>query len=615
MEGLADNEFRLLILLPGDRSEPLRCDLSTSDLTNCQPYEALSYVWGSSTDTVEIKVAGQQLAITTSLEAILFRLRQQSEPRTLWIDQVCIDQSNLAEKTSQVQKMRLIYSRCKHVLVWLGEIANHIRRDDAEGALAVMEYIAALGSENGNSIPRRPTCMSSDRLFEDAMKAFSTISITRGSWWHRVWTVQEAILPSKIYLVWGPLSLSWAIASSVSRILADSRLLRHIIVGTSANDEGITHPQLWKAITEGDLEPLVPQVVWIGNSGKDRDKPIEASIKWRDRAATEPRDNVYALTGLYTARQLPRSSSCDYSLSINQVFINFTLDLIHGPEPGSGIDLLPLALDPWHQDVAEVPGLPRWAMNMRSIPKHSTALWRTFWYYQHYKANRGLPTTGRPEYAGKHLQLTGVVIDTVDLVGNGLVYSRDITGRSPIATDDVGWPPSIRETVISWWNLLCSDESQHLPANFLRTTPPNCSQFDEFCRLVLGDTLGNTNDQPKRHTTAKDRQDLSEFLGTGNDNGIVRDHARRQLNNRRFFVTKKGLLGLGHLETLPGDEVWVFNHGRVPFTLRRMGELGISPANEQDDDYVFIGHCYVQGIMMGLGRALEDLRQRRACLY
>ncbi|KAK7968720.1 het domain containing protein [Apiospora saccharicola] len=74
----------------------------------------------------------------------------------------------------------------------------------------------------------------------------------------------------------------------------------------------------------------------------------------------------------------------------------------------------------------------------------------------------------------------------------------------------------------------------------------------------------------------------------------MQNHARHHLKNRRFFVTKKGLLALGHLETLPGDEVWIFNHGRVPFTLRRTEKLG-TPANENGEDYLFGGHCYVQG--------------------
>ncbi|KAK8097422.1 heterokaryon incompatibility protein-domain-containing protein [Apiospora sp. TS-2023a] len=595
MEGLADDEFRLLILLPGDFNEPLRCDLSTSNLTNHPPYEALSYVWGSNADTVEIEVASKRLAITRSVEAMLYRLRQPFNPRTLWIDQLCIDQSNQLEKTSQVQKMRLIYSRCEHVLVWLGHIADEIRREDAENALALIEYMAAFSSGNGSPVRPRPECMESDGLFVDAMKALSTVSVTQGPWWHRVWTVQEGILPSSLLFIWGPLSVSWATVSSASIMW---------VRGGSMSSW-----QMSVAQAVGDMRHLMARVIWMNTSGEGHDKPIDRSIKWRDRAATDSRDNVFALTGLYTEKELPRSSKCDYSLGVNQVFIEFTLDLIYGGNRGKEVNLLPLALDPWQQDAVEISGLPHWAMDMRSIPKQNAGLWRTYWFYRHWESNKGLPQTGRPEYTGQSLQMSGVLVDTVDFVGTGLVY----LANNPKEVD-VGWPLGIRETIASWWNLLCNDKNQHLPASLPRLSPTNCSEYELFCRLVLGDTLEGRSHWPAKWATNQDRQELSDYLRTGNDNGIMRNHARHQLRNRRFFVTKKGLLGLGHLETSPGDEVWVFNHGRVPFTLRRSGTPG-SAANENGEDYEFRGHCYVQGIMMGLGRALADLEQRRVCLH
>ena len=39
----------------------------------------------------------------------------------LWIDSICINQSDLAEKSSQVNLMRRIYRKAKRVIVWLGK--------------------------------------------------------------------------------------------------------------------------------------------------------------------------------------------------------------------------------------------------------------------------------------------------------------------------------------------------------------------------------------------------------------------------------------------------------------------------------------------------------------
>lgn len=49
-------------------------------------------------------------------------------------------------------------------------------------------------------------------------------------------------------------------------------------------------------------------------------------------------------------------------------------------------------------------------------------------------------------------------------------------------------------------------------------------------------------------------------------------------------------MGLGHVESRPGDEVWIFYGGKVPFTVR---------PRDGDDDYDFVGHCGVRGIIHG----------------
>lgn len=192
--------------MPGGPDEPLRCGLIRSSLVQHPPYKALSYVWGSNTDSIEIEIAGRQIPISKTLKTILSRLRLPLERRILWIDQLCIDQSNLEEKSAQVRKMGFIYSKCNRGIIWMGEFANGVRPEDAEGAFAVFEHLA-LNEIEANS--ERPRCIASKESFEAAMRALATISIYKGVWWNRVWTVQEAILPSDAVYVWGPLSLPW----------------------------------------------------------------------------------------------------------------------------------------------------------------------------------------------------------------------------------------------------------------------------------------------------------------------------------------------------------------------------------------------------------------------
>jgi hypothetical protein len=52
------------------------------------------------------------------------------------VDAVCIDQSNITERTSQVRMMQTIYSNAARVLVWLGEAEA-----TDEVALAVLKAV------------------------------------------------------------------------------------------------------------------------------------------------------------------------------------------------------------------------------------------------------------------------------------------------------------------------------------------------------------------------------------------------------------------------------------------------------------------------------------------
>ncbi|ORX94551.1 heterokaryon incompatibility, partial [Clohesyomyces aquaticus] len=55
------------------------------------------------------------------------RLRSRSEPRTLWIDSICIDQSNTDERSEQVHIMADIYKFAPRAVVWLGDSTQNSR--------------------------------------------------------------------------------------------------------------------------------------------------------------------------------------------------------------------------------------------------------------------------------------------------------------------------------------------------------------------------------------------------------------------------------------------------------------------------------------------------------
>ena len=118
---LPDNaSFRIFILEPGDIGDSLQGSLKTYSRDNAPPYEALSYVWGSPHRTESMECNGQNFPITESLDAALRHNRSSCSPRLFWIDQICINQSDLDERRQQVTIMREIYADAKMVTAWLG---------------------------------------------------------------------------------------------------------------------------------------------------------------------------------------------------------------------------------------------------------------------------------------------------------------------------------------------------------------------------------------------------------------------------------------------------------------------------------------------------------------
>lgn len=82
---------------------------------------ASSYCCGSAEDNHPILLNGQRHDVTKNLESALRRLRYVGGPRSLWIDALCINQSDLTERGQQVFIIDYIYGNTKQGLFWLRE--------------------------------------------------------------------------------------------------------------------------------------------------------------------------------------------------------------------------------------------------------------------------------------------------------------------------------------------------------------------------------------------------------------------------------------------------------------------------------------------------------------
>jgi hypothetical protein len=128
-------EVRLLVLEPGAFEDDVSFSLEHIKLGHDNvAYEALSYAWGTSKDAQSLPaVAGPCPPVSPNLLSALRHLRYSDHPRRLWIDVLCIDQSDLEERGQQVRLMGNIFSTANKVVVWLGE--EYDRSDRAFSSL------------------------------------------------------------------------------------------------------------------------------------------------------------------------------------------------------------------------------------------------------------------------------------------------------------------------------------------------------------------------------------------------------------------------------------------------------------------------------------------------
>lgn len=194
--------FRLVYLEPGRGSDKLHCSIHIYPLSTAPAYEALSYVWGHSEQTCQMRCNGKVVFITPTLEVALQRLRLRRTYRLLWIDQLCIDQSNIEERNQQVNIMNTIYERAARVLIWLGPA------DDEKAALA-FDFIHEIHDRKPTAIDLHAFEFPPDHVLTardlpprssrkwDALRSMSDLP-----YFTRAWVVQELIVASEARVLW-----------------------------------------------------------------------------------------------------------------------------------------------------------------------------------------------------------------------------------------------------------------------------------------------------------------------------------------------------------------------------------------------------------------------------
>ncbi|KAG4435199.1 hypothetical protein IFR05_009307 [Cadophora sp. M221] len=567
---MLEDEIRILDILPygGAGSQaPIRCQVRVVRLSDTPFYDVLSYRWGNPECTQRIEVDSQQLPVTDNLYAALLRLRRGDEKRTIWIDQLCIDQLNMEEKVVQIRLMRQIYSNCSQCFIWMDEFQDSISEADARSVLDVLSWMA------DSSLPV-PSCLTSTSTFQGPIQALRSIAVDDHQWWGRIWTVQEVILPSNKVFLWGPLQLPWDILTRCAKVWT-TKGLPHKLDQLISRD----HTPDLTDIIERTVGWLLVNVIWINGAHNGQEEPVQIFMKWRGRKASEPRDKIFGLLGLLpSTMELRYTDQCDYGTPTEQVYCAFMLDMILDDQ-----GLLPLAVQERLTVDKGSDNLPAWVSHMddREMPNQVGRFYRR-WGYDSYDACAGQrlhkrALTNEVQAAKSHsrmrtLGVTGVVVDTIVLIGAKLLDPQDTDG--------------IAQTLRSWMDM-ASKHHQTLISGSLGDAFKKV-----FYKVLVNDRVRNGEQWVVRPPNRRDLNDISEFVRTGEGNINNLSDWDQYVCNQTFFVTENGMMGMGHLETEVGDEVWVFDGGKMPFTVR--GRHGGGPS-----DYDFVGCCYAYGIMDG----------------
>lgn len=275
-------------------------------------YEALSYCWGDTEADHAIECNGRTIKVTQAVHQALRNLRI-SNHRHLWVDSICINQSDLQERNSQVQLLRKIYTSAKATLVWLGE----------------EDSVEEKSLHHGKDDHIYPSI--GDRSFGNRLVQF----LSR-PWFRRAWTFQETFLSKRLTLCFDREEVEWeifwdSISTEIDRLnyghnpsTSIRRALQlYTLTSTSRLKQFLhQHPIFSWAYADLDLSKIalaeLPRIL-----------RFHATLH-----ASDPRDKIYSLLGLLQPLGIELPAP-DYSKSVEVVFREAAMELMKKVSPAN----------------------------------------------------------------------------------------------------------------------------------------------------------------------------------------------------------------------------------------------------------------------------------------
>ncbi|KAF2752866.1 HET-domain-containing protein [Pseudovirgaria hyperparasitica] len=562
-------------------------------------YEALSWSWGGQHAKKHVRVRHQYedlcFMVTENLDSALRNLRHVSVYRWLWVDYLCINQSDMREKNVQVPMMAGIYAQAVNACIWLGE-------SDEKSKLAI-KFI----KESVLDLRKFDKLCKDEALITewDAL-----ISLMRRPWFHRRWVVQEIALSdyNKAIIQCGEDFLCW-------RDFADAvSLFNEVETGThslsrlmKAAKEFGNIPNFFGHVPELGATKLVEATnnifrVRSGLSSEEERQPL-LSLEHLVSIlsvfeASEPRDSIYALLAiakdtspgaeamlelvgeeaakrakwtknrlrLRARRKYKRQCyEVDYETTLNKVYQDFIIFCTRNADQRRALDML---CRPWapvprkDHEGKEIDVFPSWVSTLENAPfklaERDGLGMRTWRRY----ADPLVGIPGKQSYNAAGSTSLGSKFDFVvgtdfhNMKVEGFVLGRlaQVEQSSQLGQIPPEWPKMggwLKRDQLppdAFWRTLVGDRGPD-GRNALPFYPRACVHA---FRNSADDTL---NTESLIHYGPKI---VGEFLR----------RVQAVIWNRRLVKTDKGHLGLAPKAAQPGDLVCILYGCSVPVILR-----------------------------------------------
>ncbi|KAH7110725.1 heterokaryon incompatibility protein-domain-containing protein [Dactylonectria macrodidyma] len=557
-----------------------------------EPYVALSYTWGDAAKRVPIYLDNCVAHVTENLSLALQHFEQEDLALRIWIDSICINQNDEAEKNHQVGMMAEIFTRASMVLVWLGpggggaeEGVETLRKMGTE-AVQMYRHLQQMpmprdpdNPVRGRNAEDRVLELMEPRWFPDGVPCFdprSTQEVLERPWFRRVWVLQEAAVNANVAFHCGRQTISkhmlWA-GVRTAKLLANKISNRSRAGGCDADD-----PSILQAVAGvGFLSRRTLHLV----TTRKRKLPLWALLcditmnlgEWAYEA-TDPRDRVFAVLGFSSDADVLNIRP-DYAKTCATIYTEVaeailahsgTLDILYAVSRPRNVKAMPSWVPDWSVPIPSTFG-------PRSIGRFTAAG----------PMSRSRAAFRSDQFHNRLLILSGYRVDTVEAV---VPYQVD-----PRWEDD-----SDNEGLMS----LFTDSLRGLGSQEQTAYPSEEARYDALWRTPIADCDAVIDTKLEMRPAASEwmKKSFEAFVGTahGADPGSRRRVSKPYIHTmkleaarRRIFVSSRGYFGLGQETVRVGDTICVLLGGDSPFLIREAGR----------GYHELVGEAYVHGIMHG----------------